>query len=173
MTTTDEHTAYISSAADPATGKAACLLAWGPVHALLQPDVVLATARDLMAAAVGAETDIPLVQSLREDIDAEDDVIGGMLAAVRRRRASPSARVALRIHAVAGAKTGKPYVHIARGSMKGELTPDEAREMAQHWIEAAVAAQIDARLRYALGEWDRLTPDDIDELFFLLQKAQR
>lgn len=171
MTTTDD-TAYISSAAD-ATGKAACLLAWGPVRTLLQPDVALATARDLMAAAISAETDIALIQSLREDIKADDDIVGGMLAAVRRRRAAPAAKVALRIHAVAGAKTGKPYVHIARGSMKGQLAPDEAREMAQHWIECAVAAQIDARLRYALGEWDRLTPDDIDELFFLLQKAQR
>ncbi|EPD63160.1 hypothetical protein [Streptomyces sp. HGB0020] len=117
-------TAHIRSTVDPATGKAACLLRWGTVEALLQPDVVLNTARDLMAAA-------------------------------------------------AGAKTGKPWVHIARGSMKGELDPDQARQMAAPWTEAAIAAQIDVRLRYALGELDQLTPDDIDAVFGRLQSLQR
>lgn len=165
--------AYIRSTIDPETGKAACLLKWGPVEALLQPEVVLNTARDLMAAAAGSETDIALIQSLREDIHAQDDVVGGMLTAVRRRRAVPAAKVALRIAAVAGAKTGKPYVHIARGSMRGELDPDEAREMAQHWTEAAVAAQIDVRLRYVLADMDQLTADDVDGIFGKLQSLQR
>ncbi|PZG77141.1 hypothetical protein C1I97_37170, partial [Streptomyces sp. NTH33] len=80
---------------------------------------------------------------------------------------------ALRIEAVAGVTTGLPHVNIARGSMKGQLTPDEARQMAAHWTEAAVAAQIDVRLRYALGEWDHLTTDDIEQLFTILQKTHR
>lgn len=163
----------IRSTTNPEDGTAACLMEWGPIHALLKPQKVLDTGRDLMAAAASAETDVALIQSLREDIDAEDDVVGIMLTAVRRRRPLPTTRVALRIEAVAGANTGLPYVHIARGSMKAALTPDEARHMAQHRTEAAVAAQIDVRLRYALGEWGRLTPTDIDQLFTLLQKAQR
>lgn len=171
MTDTQDHTAYIRSTVDPATGKAACFLEWGTVQSLLQPDVVLNTARDLMAAAAGAEADVALVRSLREDIHAEDDVVGGMLAAVRRRRASPPAKAALRIGAVAGAKTGRPYVHIERGSMKGELDPDDAREMALHWTQAAVAAEIDNRLRYVLG--DLLTPGDVEEIFAKLQSLQR
>lgn len=163
----------IRSTINPKDGTAACLIEWGPIQALLKPQQILDTARDLTAAAASAETDIALIQSLREDIDAEDDVVGVMLTAVRGRRPLPQVRVALRIEAVAGANTGRPYVHIARGSMKAALTPDEARQMAQHWTEAAVAAQIDVRLRYALGEWDHLSPEDIDQLFTLLQKAQR
>jgi hypothetical protein len=165
--------ATIRSSVDPATGKAACLFRWDTVEALLQPDVVVNTARDLMAAAAGAEADVALVRSLREDIRAEDDIVGAMLAAVRRRRGVPAARVALRIAAVAGAKTGKPYVHIGRGSMEGQLTPDEAREMAQHWTQAAVAAEIDSRLRYVLGELEQLAPGDVEEIFAKLQSLQR
>jgi hypothetical protein len=166
-------TIWIRSTIDPSTRKAACLFSWGPTaQALLTPEVTLTTARDLMAAAASAETDIALIQSLREDIHAEDDIVGALLAAVRGRRPMTTARVALRISAVAGAKTGKPYVHIARGSMKGELSPDEARQMAAHWTEAAMAAQIDARLRYVLDDIGQLTPTDVEQIFEGLQKVQ-
>ncbi|MEH0547306.1 hypothetical protein QA802_30735 [Streptomyces sp. B21-105] len=174
MTTHQDHTAWISSTIDPATRKAACLLSWGTVQALLTPETTLATARDLTAAAAAAETDVALIRSLREDVHADDTVVGGLLQAVRSRRAMPSStRPALRIHAVAGAKTGRPYVHIGRGTLKAELTPDAAREMAGHWTEAAVAAQIDVRLRYVLGEHPHLTPDDINTIFERLQSVQR
>lgn len=151
------------------SGRAACLLEWGPIQTLLEPPVVLTTARDLTAAAAAAETDIALIQALRADIGADDQVLGALLAAVRSRRPIARGKGALRISAVAGAMTGKPYVHITRGSMHGELDPDEARAMAGHWTEAAAAAAIDVRLRYALGEWDHLTPADIERLFKTIQ----
>ena len=154
-------------------GRAACLLEWGPIRTLLAPPVVLATARDLMAAAVSAETDIALVEAFRQEFRADDQMVGIVLANVRERRPALAAPAALRIHAVAGARTGLPLVHIGRGSMRGELSPDEAREMAVHWIQTATAAQIDVRLRYALGEWDRLNVVEIDRLFALIQDAGR
>lgn len=171
--TAEDHTCYIRSTIDPETGKAACALRWGPTTALLPPTEVLTTARDLTAAAAAAETDIALIRAFRQELGLDLNTIGHMVLAVRQHRPTPTGKPALRISAVAGAKTGRPYVHIARGSMNGELTPDEAREMALHWTETAVAAQIDVRLRYALGEWNHLTPDQIEELFALLQKAQR
>ncbi|MGW1324809.1 hypothetical protein ACWD64_19980 [Streptomyces antibioticus] len=166
-------TIWIRSTAHPETGEAACLITWGSEQTLLTPEVTLVTARELTAAAAAAETDIALVQSLRQDIRADNAVIGGMLMAVRRRRPSPAARGALRIQAVAGAKTDRPYVHIARGSKGGELAPDEAREMAGHWTEAAVAAQIDARLRHTLTGHPALLPADVDQIFQQLQSLQR
>lgn len=147
---TEQADCWIRSTLDD-QGRAACLLQWGPLQALLTIDQTRATVRDLMAAATGAETDIALIDA---------------------RRPTPRETPALRIAAVAGAKTGKPFVQIGRGSMSGQLTPDEARTMALHWIEAATAAAIDVRLRYALGEWDRLDITEIEELFTLLQKAQ-
>ncbi|MEW2636430.1 hypothetical protein AB0903_33540 [Streptomyces sp. NPDC048389] len=168
--TTDDHTASIRSTLDD-HGNAACLLAWGPVQALLAPDTVLITARDLMAAASFAETDVALIRVFRTELQLDMATIGHMVRDIRAERPTPTGKAALRISAIAGANTGLPYVHIARGSMKGELTPDEARQMAVHWTEAAVAAQIDVRLRYALGEWDRLDITEIDHLFALIQKA--
>ncbi|MFF6825031.1 hypothetical protein [Streptomyces longwoodensis] len=167
-------TLLIRSTLDPATRAPACLIEWGPIQARITPDVVHATARDLMAAAAAAETDIALLAFLREDVGVDNDgALAHMLGRVRVRRLAPAAKTALRIEAVAGADTGRPYVHIARGSMKGALSPDEARTMAQDWTHAAAAAQIDAGLRYALGEWDHLTPTDIESLFTILQSVQR
>lgn len=175
MTDTDSgRICYIRSTTDPRDGTAACLLDWGPTaQALLAPETVLATSLDLMAAAAAAETDIAVIKVFRTKLQLDLNTIGRMVLDIRAARGHRAGKTALRISAVAGAKTGRPYVHIARGSMKGELSPDEARAMAQHWTEAAIAAQIDVRLRYALGEWDHLTPAQIEELFTLLQKAQR
>jgi hypothetical protein len=150
--------------------KAACLMQWGAVQALLTPDAVLTTARDLMAAAAAAETDIALIDAFRRDVRVPDAVIGQLLGNVRRRRPHPPGKTALRIEAVAGAKTGRPYVTIGRAAMKGQLTPDEARTMAVQWIETAVAAQIDVRTRYALGEWDKLTATEIEDFFSIVQR---
>lgn len=167
----EQYVCHIQSTLDD-QGKAACLLEWGPIRTLVTPAVALATARDLMAAAIAAETDIALIEALREDIDADDQVLAAVLDAVRGRRPVPPATVALHIAAIAGANTGLPLVQIGRGSMSGQLSPDEARAMAVHWIEVATAAVIDVRLRYALGEWDRLNVVEIEELFALVQKAQ-
>ncbi|SBT89394.1 hypothetical protein GA0115233_100941 [Streptomyces sp. DI166] len=166
-------TVWIRSATNPADGRAACLLQWGPVHALLEPDTVLNTARDLMAAAAHAESDIALIRVFRTRLKLDMTTIGHMVRAIRAERPAPTGKTALRIEAVAGAKTGLPYVHVARGSMKGELSPDEARAMAGHWTQAAVAAQIDVRLRYVLGEYPQLTPHDIGSIFSQLQEVQR
>lgn len=170
MTDTEGRVCHIRSTLDNA-GKAACLLEWGTVQALLQPEVVLATARDLTAAAISAETDIALIEAFRGDFKADDQMLGVVLEKVRGRRPVPRGKAALRIEAVAGHRTGLPLVRIARGSQKGQLSPDEARAMAGHWVQVATAAQIDVRMRYALGEWGHLSAEQIEELFALMQKV--
>ncbi|MFE5159661.1 hypothetical protein ACFRNT_14295 [Streptomyces sp. NPDC056697] len=167
-----EDTCYIRSTIDD-HGRAACLLQWGPVTSLLTPTIVITTGRHLMAAATTAETDIALIESLRADLRLPDDVLASVLAAIRERRPAPEGRAALRIAAVAGAKTGKPLVHIARGSMTGQLDPDQARAMATQWLQTATAAHIDIRLRYALGEWGHLDPTQIERLFTIVQGLDR
>ncbi|MFJ9381870.1 hypothetical protein [Streptomyces sp. NPDC101455] len=168
-------TASIRSTIDPVTRKAACLLRWGPVEALVSPEDALATARDLTAAAAHAETDIAFLTWCRESLKTDLNTAGHMVLDIRALRTPPSGpgRSALRIESVAGAKTGQPYVHVARGSMQGELSPDEAREMAGHWIQVAVATQIDVRLRYVLGEHPGLTQDEIEQIFGRLRAVQR
>lgn len=173
MSTAEASICHIRSTTDPTDQTAACLLEWGTIQTLLKPPAVLATARDLTTAATHAETDIALLDVLRDKLKLDLPTAGHILRDVRDRRPMPPTPAALRIHAVAGANTGLPYVHISRGSMTGQLNPDEARQMAQHWTEAAIAAQIDVRLRYALGEWNHLTPADIEHLFEILQTVQR
>lgn len=173
MNQAEEHVAYIRSTVDPDTRKAACLLRWGPVETFLTPEVTLATARDLMAAAAHAEADIAFLGWCRHTLKADLNTAGHMLLGIRAGRPAPGDKVALRIEAVAGLKTGRPIVRVGRGSMKGDLDPDEARQMARHWTEAAVAAQIDVRLRYVLGQHSSLTPGDVEQVFRDLQALQR
>lgn len=168
---TDEDNISISSGVDPDTGKGVCHLAWGPIRRLLDPAVVLNTARDLQAAAVRAETDVALIRVLRDRINADMDTTAELLRDVRDGRPMLLGTSALRIEAVAGYITGQPQVHIGRGSMKGALTPDEARTMALHWTETALAAQIDARLRYVLGEYPQLGASDVEDIFDGLRRA--
>ncbi|MEW2570473.1 hypothetical protein [Streptomyces sp. NPDC047070] len=165
-------TVYIRSTLD-SDGRAACLLTWGTITKLLTPEAALTTARELTAAAAAAESDVATIESFRATLKADMRTIGLMVLDIRKRRPMPKGRPALRIASVAGVRTGKPLVHIALGSMKGELDPDEARTMALHWTQTAVAAQIDVRLRYALGEWDKLTPTDIERLFAIVQRSDR
>lgn len=157
---------WIQGTQDPATGRPFCVMTWDTLQAELSIDAVCATARDLTAAAAHAETDAALVEELtsHEGLGLDLQTAGTLLTRVRERRTPPTGpgRPALRIHAVYGAHTRLPLVHIARGSHKGELTPDEARQMAQHWTETAISALLDARTRYVLGDFgfDHVRTDD-------------
>lgn len=168
---TEQDAILISSGVDPDTGKGVCLLAWGPINRMLDPAVVLNTARDLQAAAAHAETDIALIRVLHDGMDLDMGIVASVVADIRAERPMPPGSSILRVEAVAGAITGRPYVHIGRGSMKGSLTPDEARTMALHWTETALAAQIDARLRYVLGEYPQLASGDVEDIFDGLRRA--
>lgn len=168
---TDKENVTISSGVDPETGKGVCNLAWGSIRKLLDPAVVLNTARDLQAAAVRAETDVALIHVLRDRMELDMSTTAAFLGDVRTQRPMLPGTSALRIEAVAGYHTGLPQVHIGRGSMKGALTPDEARTMALHWTETALAAQIDARLRYVLGEYPQLGASDVEDIFAGMRRA--
>lgn len=161
----------IYSGVHPGTGAAICVLEWGPVHSVLEPAVVLNTVRDLQAAASRAETDIALIRVLQDRLSGNIQATAAFLRDVRTERPMTPGKSALRIEAVAGAGTGMPYVHIGRGSMKGSLSPDEAREMALKWTETAVAAHNDARLRYVLGEYPQITPADVEGIFAGLRRT--
>lgn len=172
----DEHThdVVIRSTTDPRTHAPACLVTWGQaVQMLITPETTVTTARDLMAAAIRAETDIAVLKVFRDTLGLDATTTGHLILQLRTARHHSSGQPALRIDAVAGLRTEKPYVHIARGSMKASLDPDEARVMAQHRFQTATAAEIDHRLRRALDAWDRdLTTADIEQLFSLVAGQQ-
>ncbi|PZG77294.1 hypothetical protein C1I97_36940, partial [Streptomyces sp. NTH33] len=84
----DDHTCWIRSTTD-SEGRAACLLQWGPVQALLKPQAVLDTARDLAAAAAHAEADVALLAVLRDQLGLDTQTAGPLLLDVRARRPLP------------------------------------------------------------------------------------
>lgn len=167
----DEDQINILSGVHPDTGAAICVVEWGPLHVVLDPEVVLTTARDLHAAACNAEADIAMIRVLDTQLGGNIQATAALVRAVREQRPVAPGRSALRIEAIAGVATGLPFVHIGRGSMKGSLSPDEARDMALHWTETAVAAHNDARLRYVLGEYPQLSTDDMDGIFAGLRRT--
>lgn len=163
----------IESAVHGPTGRPGCIMRWGTRSTALELDVVNATARELYAAASYAETDLGLMRLLRDDVRMELGAIGALLRDVRAARPTPEGKVALRVEYIVGANTDMPYVHIHRGSMEASLSPDAARLMADHWTAAAVAAGLDARLRYVLGEFDQLATADVDAIFTALRHTGR
>lgn len=163
----------IESAVHGPTGRPGCIMRWGTRSTALEIDVVTETARDLYAAASYAETDLALVRLLRDQVRMEPGAIGALLRDVRAARPARAGKVALRVEAVVGATTDLPYVHIYRGSLEASLSPEAARTMADHWTAAAVAAQLDARLRYVLGEFHQLTTSDVDAVFTALRHTGR
>jgi hypothetical protein len=174
MTTETSDGVWLNSSADPETGAPVCVVecttGGKTIARIIEPETAMNTARELCAAAASAEVDIAMMKVLRS-LDAPDHVIGGLLRDIRQARPMPEGKVALRIAAVAGYHTMQPYVRIGLGSLNAELTPDGARQMAQHWTEAAAAAQIDARLRYVLGGIEALNGDDIEDVFYQVRRA--
>jgi hypothetical protein len=176
----DEQVCWIESAADPTTGKPLCLISWGNLTRVeISIEQTLATARELTAAAVAAETDKALVEEFtsKTGVGMDLQLAGLVLTKVRERRTTmmqnTGVRPWLRIQAVYGARTKLPLVHFSRGSMSGELTPDEARQMGQHWTETAIGATLDARTRYVLAGEYGFDHVKIDEFFHHMIELNR
>jgi hypothetical protein len=161
----------INSATHPETGKAICIIKFGHMRKMAEPDIILNTARELNAAAEAAEIDVALMKVVLDDLELPDAACAAIMSKAREARPMPGGKVALRIEAVAGYHTRKPYIHVGLGSTKGSLEPNEARQMAQHWTEAAVTSHFDARLRYVLSDFDQLTEHDIENIFQGMLKA--
>jgi hypothetical protein len=156
---------HIASGADPETGKAACFLEWQHIRKILDPDVILNTARELAGAAAAAEADAGVLRFLREEISAPDAAVAAVLGKIREARQMPEGRVALRIEAAAGHSSMRPHVRIGLGSINAAIAPADARAMAQQWNELAISAHLDARLRYVLGSIDKIEHGDIEDIF--------
>jgi hypothetical protein len=146
---------WITSAADPTTGAPCCHVVWGEKSKLVPSERVVATARELHAAAAAAEDEVALLGSLRL-IGAEDQSLYAMLVDIRGRRAElrmpEGPKPIFRIGAFAGAKTGKPLVQIELGSQQLTISAEDARKTGSDWYTTAVASILDVRIRYVLGE---------------------
>jgi hypothetical protein len=146
---------WIESTMDPSTGRPMCFIRWGEKEKVVEVERVIATARELFAAAAAAEADVALVASFRS-LDLPDSLIGATLMHAREQRGQlrmpEGPKPVFRIGAIAGAKTGLPLVSIGLGSRELTMDTQGARDVASDWYETAVASMLDVRIRYTLGD---------------------
>lgn len=148
---------WITSAADPTTGAPACFVVWGEKEKLVSADRIIATCRELHAAAAAADDEVVLLSVLMA-AKLSREVLYAMLMDLRTRRVNlrlgmfEGAKPILRIGAFAGADTGKPLVSIELGSNKLIMTSEDARKTASDWYSTAVASILDVRIRHTLAE---------------------
>ena len=148
---------------------ASCILSWGPLEWYAPVEDVVVTARDLMTCAAYADltgdmlriglepgnVQVMLQSVLPKALGGRKPVQDGMLG-------MPST-----IGVLPGGSSEKKagIVMLKRGAqMSGSVTPDGARVMAQHWMEAAVAARHDELVGMTLADvWGvDVGPDGID-----------
>lgn len=165
MTGKDE-TIHIQSCrdADPPS----CEISWGPLQFYAPVHDVRLTALDLVTCAAYAEMMMKLV-GIGMPPDKVSAFTTDLLADSQRRMFGTATTVKL---LPAGAsKRREALVLVTRGSMKGMLSPAEARDMSLAWLETAEASESDAMVLEALEEsFPDLAP--AEELFAALRRLR-
>lgn len=153
----DAERIWIESTMDSTTGRPMCFVHWGDKQKLVETERVIATARELFAAAAAAEADVALVEFLRE-ADLPDRAVGVALMRARevrgKLRMPEGPKPVFRIGAIAGANTGLPLVSIGLGSREDTMDVQSTRSLASDWYETAIASILDVRIRYTLADHD-------------------
>jgi hypothetical protein len=141
---------------EPTTGEPLVVMHWAHKVKPYPVDRVLATARDVYAAAAAAEADAAVFATATGSLGVDERTAAMLMRDVREHRTAlqerGGAKPVLRVGAVFGAKTRRALVQFHSGSLNITISASEARENATRMVEAAVAASIDVRFRYALGE---------------------
>lgn len=143
---TDAEAIWIESTRGP-DDKPVCRLTWGPVACYPPVDAVRLTAIDLVSCAAYSEMMMKLVK-LGLPPEQVSAFTTDLLSDGKRHRFGDPATVSLL--PAGSSRRREALVLLTRGSMKGSLSPDEARAMALRWLEAAEATESDQLVSEAL-----------------------
>ena len=146
-----------------------CEVTWGPIQCYADVADVRETAIDLVTCAAYAEMMMTLVtrvglsaavvsQFTTELLDGRDKRYFGTKATMTMLPAGST-------------KRGAALVLLKRGSMEGELSPDEARTMALAWLSVAEATESDQLVSEALAATSAGV--DQERLFGYLRELRR
>lgn len=139
---------HIRSSAHP-DGRPCLLLSWHGHDWVAETTEIATTARDLAAAAATAEAEANLMSVLTPLVGR--DISVEVLLDVRAKRPPRyGSKATLFVEPIVSAVTLAASVTLRRGKKEGKLSPDEARQMAQDWTEALIAAEQDANVRAVL-----------------------
>lgn len=126
----------------------ACLIRWGMLEYYAPVADVRETAVDLFTCAAYSE----LMMTLLVKLDLPPHVVSQMTTELLddREKRYFGALTTITLIPAGSSKRKEPLVLLKRGSMKGSVSPDEARAMALRWLEAAEATESDQLVSEAL-----------------------
>lgn len=142
-----DETIWIQSTRGP-DHEPVCQVTWGPVQYYAPIDDVRETALDLMTCAAYAEMMMTLVLRVRIPPEVVSkfttDLLGG------REKRYFGAKTTLTLMPAGSSKNREALVLLQRGSLRGAVSPDEARAMALRWLAVAEATESDQLVSEAL-----------------------
>jgi hypothetical protein len=146
-----------------------CEITWGPLQCYAPVQDVRETAADLMTCAAYAEMMMTLVTQAGLPAGVVSQLATSMLAG--REKRFFGAKTTMTLLPAGSSKRKQALVLLKRGSLDGELFPDEARAMALYWLAVAEATESDQLVSEALRATG--VPDETQERAFAYLRELR
>lgn len=146
-----------------------CELTWDGLDWYAPVEDVRETAADLMICAAYAEMMMTLIVRAGVPADVVSQLTTDMLSG--REKRFFGAKSTLTLLPAGSSKRKQALVLLKRGSLKGELFPDEARTMALRWLAVAEATESDQLVSEALRTTG--VPGDTQEKLFAYLRELR
>ena len=144
---TDSDSIWIESTRGP-DDEPCCLITFGPLQAYASVDDVRTTALDLITCAAYSELMMTMVVKVSLSAGVVSRFATELLSGAGR--SYFGAKTTLTMLPAGSTKRREALVLLKRGSRAGELSPDEAREMALRWLAVAEATESDQLVSEAL-----------------------
>jgi hypothetical protein len=138
---------WIESTRDP-DGEPVCGLTWGPLQFYAPVEDVRQTALDLVTCAAYSEMMMTLIVKVGLGADVVSQFTSDLLSGAGR--FFFGAKTTITMLPAGSSKRREALVLLSRGSMRGAVSPDEARAMALRWLAVAEATESDQLVSEAL-----------------------
>jgi hypothetical protein len=164
----DDDGIWIASTRDP-DNEPVCEVTGGGVRCYAPVGDVRETAADLMTCAAYAEMMMTLITRAGLGADVVSQLATDMLGG--REKRFFGAKTTMELLPAGSSKRKQALVLLKRGSLNGEVTPDEARVMALEWFAVAEATESDQLVSEALRATG--VPADTQERLFAYLRELR
>ncbi len=126
----------------------ACEITWGPIQCYAPVGDVRETALDLVTCAAYAEMMMTLITEVGLPANVVSQFTSDLLSG--HGRTYFGAKTTMTMMPAGSSKRREALVLLSRGSMRGALSPHEARAMALRWLAVAEATESDQLVSEAL-----------------------
>jgi hypothetical protein len=147
-----------------------CEITWGPLQCYATVADVRETAIDLVTCAAYAEMMMTLVTRVGLSADVVSQFTTELLD--DRDKRYFGTKTTMLLLPAGSTKRREPLVILNRGSMKGSVSPDEARAMALRWLAAAEATESDQLVSEALTATGTADEAAAEKLFGYLRELR-